>query len=247
MANPALTDKRLRQITTSTEAGRQMTRAGVTKALGVFFVCALVGAYFGWGRGERGVISSGTNTLMLEAILAALAVSIVIIYRPRLASTLGIVYALLEGFAVGVISAAYNASYHGIVAEALGATVCVALCVWFLYGTGIIKVTDKVRRAITMAVMGAVAFYVISILTVLTGGPNLDAKGGVLGIGISLVLAVVAASTFLVDFDRIDKLIAANADASYDWYCAFSLLISFIWLYLEILNILGKVRGGRIR
>jgi uncharacterized YccA/Bax inhibitor family protein len=79
------------------------------------------------------------------------------------------------------------------------------------------------------------------------GGPNLDASGGILGIGVSLVLAVVAASTFLLDFDRIDKMIAANADATYNWYGAFGLVISMVWLYLEILSILGRLRGGRIR
>jgi uncharacterized YccA/Bax inhibitor family protein len=247
MANPALTDRRLRQITSSSETGRRMSHGGVAKALGIYFVFALVGAYFGWGRGENGVITGNTNTWMLVAIISAFVISLVIINKPRLASSLGVVYALLEGFAIGVISAVYNASYRGIVAEALGATVCVAACVWFLYGTGIIKVTDKVRRVIVMATMGAVLFYGITLLMMVFGGPDLDGKGGVLGVGISLVLAVIAASTFLLDFDRIDKLIAANADASYDWYGAFGLLISFVWLYLEILNILGKLRGGRVR
>jgi uncharacterized YccA/Bax inhibitor family protein len=221
-----------------------MTRAGVAKALATFFLFAVIGAFFGWGRGDHAVITSGTNELMLAAIVLALVLSFVIIAKPKLAATLGIAYALLEGFAVGIVSAVYNATYHGIVAEALGATVCVALCVWFLYGMGIIKVTDKTRRVIAMAVMGAFVFYAISIVSMLLGGPDLDGKGGVLGIGISLVLAVIAAATFLTDFDRIDQLIAANADASYDWYGAFSLLISFVWLYLEILNILGKLRGG---
>lgn len=247
MANPALADKRLRQITAATDSGHRMSRAGVAKSLGVFFIVALVGAYFGWGRGENGTISGNTNALMLVSILTALVISFVIVSKPRLASSLGVIYALVEGFAVGIISAVYNASYRGIVAEALGATVCVAACVWFLYGTGIIKVTDKLRRVIVMSVMGAFVFYAITILVMVFGGPDLDGKGGALGIGISLVLAVIAASTFLLDFDRIDTMIAANADATYDWYGAFGLLISFIWLYLEILNILGKARGGGLR
>lgn len=95
-----------------------------------------------------------------------------------------------------------------------------------------------------MAVLGAVIFYGVTLLVMAFGGPDLDGGGGILGIGISLVLAVVAASTFLLDFDRIDKLIASGADHDYDWYGAFGLLISFIWLYLEILNILGRLRGG---
>ena len=183
---------------------------------------------------------------MIVSILAAFGLSMIIVRRPKLARVLGVAYALLEGFAVGVISAVYNVTYPGIVVEALGATVCVALAVWFLYGTGLIKVTAKVTRVITMAMLGAIAFYGVSILVMIFGGPSLDGSGGVLGIGISLVLAVIAASTFLIDFDRIDKLIAANAGAEYDYYAAFGLVLSFVWLYLEILNILGKVRGGGV-
>ncbi|MGC2485061.1 MAG: Bax inhibitor-1/YccA family protein [Acidimicrobiales bacterium] len=129
-----------------------------------------------------------------------------------------------------------SAQYHGIVAEAVGATFGVALVVWFLYGTGIIKVTARLTRIITMAVLGAIVFYGVTLLVMAFGGPDLDGSGGIVGIGISLVLAAVAASTFLLAFDRIDKLIAAGAGHGYDWYGAFGLLISFIWLYLEILK-----------
>ncbi len=244
MANPALTEKRITQLASKTDVGPRMTRLGVVKALGVFGVFAFVGAFFGWGRASAGAITSGTNTLMLVSIIAALVLSFVIVSKPRTAPVLGVVYALLEGFAVGIVSAVYNARYHGIVVDALGATVCVALCVWFLYGTGIVKVTAKTTRVISMAVMGAFAFYMISLVSSLLGGPNFDAQGGVLGIGVSLVLAVIAAATFLTDFDRIDRLIAANAEAAYDWYGAFGLLISFVWLYLEILNVMGKASGA---
>lgn len=246
MSNPALTDQRIRNFPTASTTGRRMTHAGVAKALGVFTVFGLVGAGFGWHEGTGAAVTNNTETLMIVAIIAALVLSIVIIRRPALARSLGVVYAILEGFAVGVISAVYNATYHGIVVEALGATLGVALCVWFLYGTGIIKVTDHLRRVISMAVMGALAFYVVAMLVMLVGGPDLDGSGGIAGIGISLVLAAIAASTFLLDFDRIDRLIASNADEEYNWYGAFGLLINFVWLYLEILNLLSRLRGGSI-
>ncbi len=247
MANPALIDRRLQKITSAGDTGPRMSHGGVAKALGIFTAFLFAGGYFGWHEGEGGQITSGTNSLMIGCIIAALVLSFVIIAKPRLARDIGVLYAVLEGFAIGIISAIYNAQYHGVVVEAMGCTVGVALSVWFLYGTGLIKVTAKVTRVITMSVMGALAFYVVAILSNLLGGPNLDASGGILGIGVSLVLAVVAASTFLLDFDRIDKMIAANADATYNWYGAFGLVISMVWLYLEILSILGRLRGGRIR
>ncbi|MGC2169194.1 MAG: Bax inhibitor-1/YccA family protein [Acidimicrobiales bacterium] len=244
MASPALTDRRLREIERADDTGRVMTHGGVASALAIFGLFGVVGAAYGWHEGAGGFVTNRTETLIIVAIIAALVLSFVIISRPKLAKSLGIVYALLEGFAVGVISASYNAQYHGIVLEAVGATFGVALCVWFLYGTGLIKVTQRVTRVITMAVLGAMVYYGVTLLVSLFGGPNFNSSGGVLGIGISLILAVVAASTFLLDFDRIDKLIAMRADREYDWYGAFGLLISFIWLYLEILNILGRLRGG---
>jgi len=246
MANPALTGRRIQNLSTTEVAGQRMTRAGVAQALSVFTIFGLVGAGFGWHEGAGDMVTSRTETFIILAVLSAFVLSIVIIRAPKLAKSLGVAYAILEGFAVGVISAAYNAEYHGIVAEALGATLGVALCVWFLYGTGLIKVTDRLRRVIYMSVLGAMAFYLVAILVSIFGGPALDGSGGVLGIGISLVLCVIAASTFLLDFDRIDQLIAANASEEYNWYGAFGLLISFIWLYLEILNLLGKARGGAI-
>jgi uncharacterized YccA/Bax inhibitor family protein len=207
----------------------------------------LAGAYFGWHEGAGGNVTSQTNTTMLVSIIVALVLSFVIQAKPRMARDIGVVYAVLEGFALGIISAVYNAQYHGIVLEAIGCTLGVALCVWFLYGTGIIKVTAKVTRVITMAVLGALAFYAVALLSQVFGGSNLISSGGPLGIVISLVLAVIAASTFLLDFDRIDRMIAMKVEAAYNWYGAFGLLISMIWLYLEILNIMGRLRGGRIR
>lgn len=246
MANPALMDRRIRQLP-STDTGPRMTHGGVAKALGIFTAFLLAGAYFGWHEGAGGNVTSQTNTTMLISIIVALVLSFVIQAKPRLARDIGVLYAVLEGFALGIISAVYNAQYHGIVLEAIGCTLGVALCVWFLYGTGIIKVTAKVTRVITMAVLGALAFYALALLSMAFGGTNLISSGGPLGIVISLVLAVIAASTFLLDFDRIDRMIAMKVEASYNWYGAFGLLISIIWLYLEILNIMGRLRGGRIR
>jgi uncharacterized YccA/Bax inhibitor family protein len=143
MANPALADRRIRDFTSVDDTSQRMTRLGVARALGIFTIFGLVGAGFGWHEGVAAQITSHTETLMVVAIITALFLSFAIMSRPKLARSLGVVYAVLEGFAVGVISAAYNAQYHGIVVEAVGATFAVALVVWFLYGTGIIKVTAR--------------------------------------------------------------------------------------------------------
>ena len=245
MANPALKGTRLRAIERAGDSEEVMSYAGVLKALGSMVVFGVIAAGFGWHYTKvsaLGATSGGTNALVLVAILAAFGVAMVLIARPKWAKSLGLVYAVLEGAAVGVISKIYEISSHGIVGEALGISLAVAVVVWFLYATRIIKVTAKLTRVIMYATIGAVVFYLISLVSMLLGGPNLDGSGGVLGVGISLVLALIAASTFLTDWYQIDALIASGAEDSYNWYGAFSLLLSFVWLYLEVLRIMGKVR-----
>jgi len=240
MANPALQDKRLSTIRADHTSGKVMTKRGVFDALAMFAALLTVGAIAGWIESSR---SAGPSPgILMVSLLGSLVLSLVIIRAPRLARSLGFVYSLVEGFLVGTISQVYNAQYHGIVLEAVGVTAGVALGVWFLYGTGVIKVTSKVYRVVGAATLGALAFYGVTLLLAVFGGPNLDGGGGLLGVGISLVLALIAAANFLVDLDRVDQLVAVGADAQYDWYMAFAMMLSLIWLYLEVLNLLGKGR-----
>jgi uncharacterized YccA/Bax inhibitor family protein len=245
MSNPALKGTRLRGFEKATGNEEVMSYAGVLRALGTMFLVGVIAAAVGWHYtkiSQSGMISSGNEGLMLVAILAAFGVAMVLIFHPKWAKALGLVYAVLEGVAVGVISRVYEVYSHGIVGEALGVSLGVAVVVWFLYATKIIKVTAKTVRVICYAAMGACAFYLVSLVSIVLGGPNLDGSGGPLGIGISLVLALIAASTFLTDWYQIDALIASGAEESYNWYGAFSLLLSFVWLYLEMLRLLSKVR-----
>jgi uncharacterized YccA/Bax inhibitor family protein len=245
MSNPALRSNRLRGFEKATGSEEVMSYAGVLRALGTMFFVGVIAAGVGWHYtkvGKLGVVSSGLEELMVVAILAAFGVAMVLIFRPKWAKALGLVYAVLEGVAVGVVSRIYEVSSHGIVGEALGVSLAVAVVVWFLYATKIIKVSAKMVRVICYATLGACAFYFVSLISIVLGGPNLDGGGGALGIGISLVLALVAASTFLTDWYQIDALIASGAEESYNWYGAFSLLLSFVWLYLEMLRLLSKVK-----
>jgi uncharacterized YccA/Bax inhibitor family protein len=245
MANPALRGNRLRSIEKATSGETVMSYSGVLRALGSMSIFGAIAALVGWHYTRvsvTGGVSSRASVLMLGAVLAAFVVAMVLIMRPKWAKGLGIAYSVLEGVAVGVISKIYEIGSHGIVGEALGVSLGVAVVVWFLYATKIIRVTSKVVRAIVFATMGACAFYLVSLFSVLLGGPNLDGSGGLAGVGISLILALIAASTFLTDWYQIDALIASGAEESYNWYGAFSLLLSFIWLYLEVLRLLLKLR-----
>ncbi len=252
MANPVLTEQRF-QIGTSTNVvdvgstTNRMTKAGVLSATGVLLVLLLAGATAGWWKfsglvsGNSGLSHTATVDLVIEVILALVA-GIAAALLPKLAKILGPIYALTEGFVVGAISSAYNNQYHGIVVMAVGATLGVALAVYVLYATGTIKVTARLRATIMAATIGVLGFYLVAWLISLIGGTNILSTGGPLGIGISLITAGVAASNLLLDFDFIDRAIAAGAEKNYEWYSAFGVLVTLVWLYLEILRLLSYFR-----
>jgi uncharacterized YccA/Bax inhibitor family protein len=213
-----------------------------------YFVLLLAAGTVGWLKmGSAATPTHSASAAIVVTLVAAFILAIVVSFQPQIARYVGWLYALLEGFVLGAISAIYNAQYHGIVLEAIGCTIGVAFVVWFLYGTGIIKVTGKVRRVIIAATLGAVLYYVVTLLIMLFTGTNIDATGGLLGVGVSVLLAVIAAANLLVDFDLIDRWQIQGVSSNYNAYGAFALLVTLVWLYLEILNILAKLRGGRIR
>ena len=246
MANPALADKKIKSITTITGVvdtgaqGTTVTRAGTTKWLLGFLVAVVAAATQGWHL----LANNATHATLYfyGALIAAFLLSFVIIFKPATARFLGWIYAALEGFALGAISAMYEQRFHGIVLQAVGATLAVVAVTAVLYGTGMVKVTDKFRRTVLAATTGAVVFYFVAILMNVVFHSNALLSGGPIGILVSLVISAVAAFNLFVDYDQVDQLIAAKADASYNAYGAFGLLITIIWLFLEILRLLANAR-----
>ena len=257
MANPVLTDKRFgidgsdpsfgtRPMTTA----NTMSRGGVLGALCFFGVFLILGAVFGWSTisttpSTTGSIEiHGTNGLYLFGSMAlAFVVAMIIAFKPKLAKTLGLVYALAEGFALGAISAVFNVVWPGIVLEAVGCTITTFVVITAAYGFGLIKVNNRVVRIISMATFGALLFYLGAWVASLVGFGNIFALGGWAGIGISLVLCVIAAANLLSDFFFVDSAIAAGVEKDYNWYGAFGIMITLIWLYLNVLRLLAMLRS----
>jgi uncharacterized YccA/Bax inhibitor family protein len=183
-----------------------------------------------------------TPVLLPVAIFGALILGFVIAFVPRLAAPLGWVYAGFEGVFLGLISGMYNVDYPGIVVQALGATAATACVVWFLYATGVIKVTNKLRRAILVATLGALVFYLVAFVVALIGGSNVLTSGGPAGIAISLVMCGIASANLLIDFDAVDRSVAAGVPGSTRWYFAFALFVTLVWMYLEMLRLLARAR-----
>ncbi len=225
--------------------GGVMTVNGTITATGVLLVILLAAATVGWMQTEETVFG-GVNLPMLAiaGTLVGFVCAIVVAFKPNLARILGPIYAIAQGFFLGAISKAYNTQYDGIVVQAVGATIGVLAVMLVLYRTRIIKVTDKFRRTIIMATFGLMAFYLVSWVISLFGGDiGIFSSSSWLGIGFSLFAAGLAAMNLTLDFDFIERGAKQGMPKQMEWFAAFGLLITLVWLYLELLRLLSKFQN----
>ena len=220
----------------------------VMKTIGLFSIVLIFGA-LGWklsptyGIGIWGV-----------GLVGILVLGLVIMFKKTISVPLILAYAVFEGLFVGAISESYSTYFdrgtdtpifQGIVAQAVLATLSVFAGMLLAYKTGIIKVTEKFRRIVTMAVIGYVIFGLINLVYAMVSGNSFGIGGsGALGIGISLFAIGLASAMLALDFDSIDRAIAAGAPEKYSWLLAHGLIVTLVWLYLEILRLLGRLRSN---
>ena len=190
------------------------------------------------------VVTSGLPGWIIIAALAGFGIGILTVFKPKLARITGPVYAVLLGSVAGAISHFYEVQFSGIVLQALGLTVGVFVMMLVLYATRTIRVTDKLRSGI-FAATGAVALvYLVSIVLGLFGTqvPMIHESGPV-GILFSRAVVVIASMNLLVDFDMIERGVTMGAPRYMEWYGAFGLMVTLVWLYLELLRLLSKLRS----
>lgn len=225
-------------------ATRAMTVGGTVSATAVLFVLLLAGATVGWLGVEapRGEVYK-FPAFAIGGVLVGLVCVLVLAFKPNLAKILGPIYAVAQGLFVGAISRAYETYYDGIVVQAAGATIAVVAVMLALYGLRIIKVTDRMRRIVIGATLGVAVFYGISMLMSLFGAtPTFLSSSSALGIGFSFLVAGLAAFNLALDFDFIERGAKERLPESVEWYAAFGVLVTVVWLYLEILRLLAKLR-----
>jgi len=223
--------------------GDTMTVNGAITATGVLMVLLIGSAVLGWNTVE--VDAFGQVQIpgwLFIASLGSFGIAVLTAFKPDFARITGPLYALLTGLWVGALSHLYNVAYDGIVFQAVAGTVGVLAMMLFLYATRIVKVTDKLRMGVIMATGAICLVYLFNIVLSLFGVdmPFIHDAGPV-GILISLVIVGVAAMNLLLDFDFIERAVAAGAPKKVEWYGAFGLMVTLVWLYLEILRLLGKV------
>ena len=221
-----------------------MTLNGMAWASSALIVLVLAAGVFGWNSAESSATRVEIPGWLPFVLFGGLGVAVLTIFKPNLARFTAPVYALLQGALLGAISKLYNGQYDGIVVQAIGLTIGVFLVMLALYSLRIIKVTEKLRMGIIAATGAIMLIYVASFVLRLFGAdmPFIH-DSGPMGIGISLVIVGVAAFNLLLDFDFVERGIEAGLPRHMEWYAAFGLLVTLIWLYLELLRLLAKLQS----
>jgi uncharacterized YccA/Bax inhibitor family protein len=225
------------------ERARRMSAAGVVAKCLFLFVVASGFAVLGWDHADS-VIKATSGPSWLIGYFILIALSFLAIARPRLAPIGGLVYAVLMGLWMGGISRVYDAAYDGIVAQALLATMAVVLVCLALYGFGLVKVTGRFVLVVVAATLGIGILYLVGwILSLLGTSLRFWTNPSPAGIAISVVICIVAALNLFIDFASIDVGIQNGAPSLMEWYSAWGLLATVVWLYLEVLMLLARLRN----
>ena len=242
-SNPALGDN------TFTGFGRvareeQMTIQGTVNKSLLLVLCVLITAVWTWNIFYRTMNPQAVVPLLVIGAIGGLIVALVTVFKATWAPVTAPLYALLEGLVIGGISSVAEAQFPGIVIQAVGLTFGTCLALLLAYKSRMIRVTENFRLGVVAATGGIALFYLFTILLGFFGVRiPLIYQSGPVGIIFSLIVVVIAALNLVLDFDFIEQGAAAGAPRFMEWYAAFGLMVTLIWLYIEILNLLIKLRS----
>lgn len=239
--NPVISEKSFEKVFRS--EGDVMTVRGTVNKFGLMFIMVLGAASFTWSLFYKGV---NVMPWMWGSMIGGLILALIITFKKTWAPYLALGYALMEGLFLGAISAffdyAFRESYPGIIMQAVLLTFGTAGAMYTFYHFGIIRATNTFKKVVITATAGIAVFYLISLVLRMFGiqMPYLH-DNGIIGIGISVFIVAIAALNLILDFDMIEQGAAHGAPKYFEWYSAFGLLVTIVWLYLEILRLLSKL------
>ncbi|MBP3965654.1 MULTISPECIES: Bax inhibitor-1/YccA family membrane protein [Paenibacillus] len=238
--NPTLNDKSFEKSGHYLGADRMTIEGTVNKAF--ITLAILLGAAFAtWSMYFNGQNVTG---FAIGGAIGGLILALVISFKPTTARYLVPVYAALEGAFLGALSASYEGRFNGITLQAALITMCVFIALLLAYKTRLIKATENFKLGVFAATAGIALVYLVSIVLGMFGVtvPYLH-DNSLIGIGISLVIVIVAALNLVLDFDFIEQGAQRGAPKYMEWYGAFGLIVTLVWLYIEILRLLSKLRS----
>ena len=241
-SNPALGEKTFQNLQPALAAEGRMTINGTINKTLILLVLALVPAAWVWDKFYKGGAEAVSSWIMI-AVIAGLVVAMATIFKKTWAPFTAPLYAVIEGVVIGGISAIAEAQFQGIVFQAAALTFGTLLALLVAYRTRVIKVTERFRLGVVAATGGIFVVYLISIVLGFFGvNVPFIHSGGTIGILFSLFVVVIAALNLVLDFDFIERGSAEGAPKYMEWYGAFGLIVTLIWLYIEFLRLLTKLR-----
>lgn len=225
-------------------AGESMTLQGTVNKTGFLLICAVATAAWTWRLARTQ--PEAVALCLWGGLIGGLVFALATIFKKEWAPVTAPIYALCEGFALGGISEALSHSYPGIALQALGLTAAVTAMMLLLYTSGLIRATPKFTVGVITATGGILLFYMIDFVMGFFGRHvSMLYSNGPWGIAISVFIVIVAALNLILDFDFIETGVYAGTAKYMEWYGAFGIMVTLVWMYIEILHLLSQVRSQR--
>jgi uncharacterized YccA/Bax inhibitor family protein len=236
-ANPALNKKTFASFQQAGISGKTMTIEGTVNKTALLLGCVLLTAYYSWSHPT-------TTSLWMIGLIGGLILALITIFKKEWAGITAPLYALFEGLFLGGISVMFEIRFPGIVMNAVILTFGTLFGLLLAYRSGLIKVTENFKLGIVAATGGIFFLYIASFIMGFFGmSMSFLHDSSPLSIGISFVIVIVAALNLVLDFDFIEHGASVGAPKFMEWYAAFGLMVTLIWLYIEILHLLSKLQG----
>lgn len=218
-----------------------MTKAGTWSKIFALLLLVTAAAGATWTI----VPSFGGGVLlatMIGSLVLGLILALIITFKPNTAPVVAPLYGIVEGVFVGSISYFFEAMAPGIVGRAVMTTFIVAFAMWFVYSTGLVKVTQKFRAGVTAAIFTVLLLYLVQLVMGFfgTGLPFMTGSSP-LAIGVQFVIVIIASLALVLDFDYIAQQVEARAPKTLEWVAAFGLIVTLVWLYIELLDLLYRL------
>lgn len=225
-------------------SGEPMTLTGTVNRTGILLICTVATAAWTWNRFFQSPDAQTVLPFVAIGGIGGFILAIVTVFKKEWSPITAPIYALLEGLVLGGISAMMELRYRGIAVQAVGLTFGTLFVLLLAYHSGLIRVSEKFKLGVIAATGGIALFYLVQFVLAFFGIRFAAINGsGLIGIGFSVVVVIVAALNLILDFDFIESGVAAGAPKYMEWYGAFALIVTLVWLYLEILRLLTKLNS----
>jgi len=226
------------------DASARMSLSGTVNKTGILLLCCVATAAWTWNSFMQ---TRDINTVFPAIMIGAFGgfiVALVTVFKKAWSPVTAPIYALLEGLALGGLSGVFELRYPGIALEAVGLTFGTLFVMLLVYKSGLIKVTQKFRIGVVAATGGIMLFYVATLVLSFFHISFFSSVygSGLIGIGFSLFVVAIASLNLVLDFDFVEQGVSQGVPKYMEWYAAFGIMVTLVWLYIEILRLLSKVR-----